>query len=174
MLLLATSCTEDDAPTSPEGTLLEGTWGGKDLAIIIEPTVAHVHVGCTNGDFSAPIRLDADGRFTVSGSYMLRAYPIPIGPTLPAQMAGQVQGRRLTFSVAVNDTVAKELVVLGPSTVAFGREPEMGPCPICVGRGQRAMGSGQTLSALRLFALETRPQAREHAHYSIQVRNDRR
>ena len=85
--------------------------------------------------------MDDEGRFSVPGSYMLRAYPIPIGPTVPAQMAGEVRGRRLTFSIAVNDTVTKELVVLGPSTVTFGREPEMGPCPICV-RGQRAGGKG--------------------------------
>ena len=69
------------------------------------------------GTSSAPIHVDDEGRFSVSGSYMLRAYPIPIGPTVPAQMAGEVRGRTLTFSIAVNDTVTKELVVLGPSTV---------------------------------------------------------
>jgi hypothetical protein len=141
MLLFGANCTEDDAPTSPEGDLLPGTWGGENVALIVEEDVAHVHFGCTNGDFSAPIHVDAEGRFSVPGSYMLRAYPIPIGPTVPAQMAGQVRGRRVTFSVAVNDTVMKELIVFGPSTVIFGQEPQMGPCPICVrGRGQRATG----------------------------------
>ena len=111
------------------------------MAVIVKEAPSHVHFGCTNGDFSAPIHVDADSRFSVSGSYMLRAYPIPIGPTVPAQMAGQVQGRRLTFTVAVNDTVTKELVVFGPATVIFGQDPQMGPCPICVrGSGQRATG----------------------------------
>jgi len=132
MLLIGASCSDDGDPTSPEGDLLEGTWGGQNVALIVEENTSHVHFGCTNGDFSAPIHVDEEGRFSVSGSYMLRAYPIPIGPTVPAQMAGQVQGRRITFTVAVNDTVTKELVVFGPSTVVFGRDPQMGPCPICV------------------------------------------
>ena len=140
LVVLGVNCTESDDPTSPQGILQQGTWGGDDVVIIVEAALAHVHVGCTNGDFTAPIRLDEEGRFNVAGSYMLRAFPIPIGPTVPAQMAGQVSGRRLVFTVAVNDTVGKELVVFGPSTVTLGREPQMGPCPICVGRGQRAMG----------------------------------
>ena len=131
LVILGLSCTEGDGPVSPEGNLLEGPWGGDNVAIIVEDTVAHVHFGCTYGDFSAPIHVDAEGRFSVSGSYMLRAYPIAMGPTVPAQMAGEVRGRRLTFSIAVNDTVTKELVVFGPSTVIFAREPQMGPCPIC-------------------------------------------
>jgi len=90
--------------------------------------------------------VDAEGRFSVSGSYMLRAYPVAIGPTVPAQMAGEVRGRTLTFSIAVNDTVTKELVLLGPSTVSFGREPEMGPCPICSAK-RRAQSAKGTPSA---------------------------
>jgi hypothetical protein len=129
-VLLSASCSDDD-PTSPEGNLPEGTWGGENVALLVEDTTAHVHIGCTNGYFSAPIAVDADGRFSVPGSYVLRAYPIQVGPSLPAQFAGVVRGKRLTFSVAVNDTVEKALVILGPVIVTFGQEPNMGPCPIC-------------------------------------------
>ena len=128
---LATTTCSDDDPTSPAGPLHLGTWGGKNVAVMVEDFGAHVHVACTNGDFPAPITVDADGRFSVSGSYMLRAYPIPIGPTLPAQFAGVTNGNRMTFTVAVNDTVEKKLVVLGPYEVQFGQDPQMGPCPIC-------------------------------------------
>ena len=62
---------------------------------------------------------------------MLRAYPVMIGPELPAQFSGRVVGRTLTLAVAVNDTVEKKVVALGPITVTFGRTPQMGPCPIC-------------------------------------------
>ena len=72
-----------------------------------------------------------DGRFTVDGSYMLRAYPVAVGPTVPAQFSGQVVGATLTLAVAVDDTVENQLVSLGPVTVTHGREPEMAPCPIC-------------------------------------------
>jgi hypothetical protein len=37
----------------------------------------------------------------------------------------------LTLTVAVNDTTLKRLVVLGPVALTYGREPKMGPCPIC-------------------------------------------
>jgi hypothetical protein len=40
-------------------------------------------------------------------------------------------GRTLTLAIAVNDTVEKKVVALGPVTVVYGREPQMGPCPIC-------------------------------------------
>jgi hypothetical protein len=78
------------------------------------------------------IPLDPNGRFTVDGSYVLRAYPIMVGPPLPAQFSGRVSGRTLTLAIAVNDSVEKRLVALGPVTVVYGRSPSMGPCPICV------------------------------------------
>jgi len=37
----------------------------------------------------------------------------------------------MTLIVAVNDTVAHKLSVLGPVTWQFGKDPQMGPCPIC-------------------------------------------
>jgi hypothetical protein len=134
--ILGAGCPDED-PISPGGNLLTGTWGGDNVALIVEDDVVHVHVGCTNGDFSAPLSVDASNRINSSGSYLLRAYPVAIGPTLPAQLAGLVDGKRLTFTVAVNDTVEKKLVVLGPATVTLGREPHMGPCPICVRRPGR-------------------------------------
>jgi hypothetical protein len=130
VLLFAASCDEDD-PVSPEGNLLEGTWGGDNVALIVEADTSHVHIACTYGYFDAPIHADAEGRFSVPGSYVLRAYPIEIGPSLPAQFAGVTDGQRITMTVAVNDTVEKEIVVLGPVSVRYGQDPQMGPCPIC-------------------------------------------
>ena len=139
VLITFASCA-DDEPFSPEGDLTVGTWGGENVAVMIEDTTVHVHIGCTNGDFPAPVVVDAEGRFSVAGSYVLRAYPVQVGPPLPAQLAGLVAGRQLVFTVAVNDTVEKKLVVLGPSTVTFARDPKMGPCPICV--RSRVTGDG--------------------------------
>jgi hypothetical protein len=115
--------------------LAMGTWGGDDVGVVVSDTTAHVHVGCTKGDFPAPIALDADQRFSVSGSYLIKAYPVAIGPTMPAELAGVVQGNVLTFTVAVNDTIEQKLEVLGPVTAILGQEPDMGPCPICESPG---------------------------------------
>jgi hypothetical protein len=129
-LLLSTSCGSS-ALSPSDGFVALGTWGGDNTGMIVTDSAAHVHVGCTFGDMPGRIPFDASGHFTVDGNYVLQAYPIQIGPSLPASFSGQVVGRTLTLAIAVNDTVAKKVVALGPVTVVFGREPQMGPCPIC-------------------------------------------
>jgi hypothetical protein len=129
--LLAAGCS-GASTIPPSGDLLaEGTWGGDNAGVIVTDSVVHVHVGCTFGDLPGKVPLDADGRFVVDGSYVLRAYPIMVGPALPARFSGRVTGRTLTLAIEVNDTVEKKVVQQGPISVVYGREPRMGPCPIC-------------------------------------------
>ena len=82
-----------------------------------------------------PDRLKAavgpDGRFDVAGSYLLRAYPVTVGPTVPARFVGRVTGATATVTVTVNDTIERRVVVRGPVTVRLGETPSLGPCPIC-------------------------------------------
>jgi len=61
----------------------------------------------------------------------LRAYPIAIGPSMPARFVGQISGLAVTLVVIVNDTVLHQTVTRGPVTVTLGRDPRLGPCPIC-------------------------------------------
>lgn len=130
--LFCGGCARSDTTRPPDTTRLSvGSWGGENVGVIVEDSVAHVHIDCTLGNFDAPITLDAQHRFTASGSYVLRAYPVQVGPPLPAQFAGIVEGDRLTFTVAVNDTVEKKLVALGPVVVRYGRAANMRACPIC-------------------------------------------
>lgn len=123
-------CTSGGFSTSAD-ILPEGTWGGANAGVIVSDATTHVHIGCTLGDLPGPIRLDASGRFSLDGEYILRAYPIQMGPPQPARYAGRVSGRRLTLLVTVNDTTEKRTVTLGPVVVELGRVPELGPCPIC-------------------------------------------
>ena len=74
---------------------------------------------------------DANGQFDVAGSYLLRAYPIAIGPTMPARFRGRVDGTSAKITVTVTDTVQHTTVVRGPVTVQLGRDPKLMPCPIC-------------------------------------------
>jgi hypothetical protein len=128
-----TAATCDQGVSIPsDGLLTPGTWGGDNAGVIVTEAQAHVHIGCTFGDMPGRVELDQSGRFTVDGSYVLRAYPIQLGPSLPAQFSGKVNGSVLTLAVAVNDTVEKKVVALGPITVVYGRNPNLGPCPICV------------------------------------------
>lgn len=129
--LLVGSCSGSSLLPPSDGILAVGTWGGDNSGVIVTDSVVHVHVGCTFGDMPGHVPLDQEGRFTVDGSYVLRAYPIQLGPSLPAQFSGRVSGRTLTLAIAVHDTVERKVVALGPITVVYGRDPEMGPCPIC-------------------------------------------
>lgn len=131
LTLVVSSCDESSLFPPSHDRLSVGTWGGDDSGVIVTDAAVHVHVGCTFGDVTGTIPLDVSGRFTVDGSYVLRAYPVQTGPSLPAQFSGRVIGRRLTLVIAVNDTVERKVVALGPITVEYGRAPEMGPCPIC-------------------------------------------
>jgi len=117
--------------TASTHVLSRGTWGGENAGAIVDDTIVHVHIGCTLGNFPPPAVVDDQGRFSMEGSYTLRAYPVAVGPPLPAVFSGVVNGSQLTLSVAVNDTVEKKLVPLGPVTVVLGREPRMQVCPIC-------------------------------------------
>ena len=126
-----------DGPPS-DGLVAVGTWGGDSAGVIVNDTVAHVHIGCTYGDLSGRVTLDANGRFTRSGSFLLRAYPVAIGPTMPASFSGRVTGKTLTLTVTVSDTVNNVTVVRGPVSVRLGTDPRLGPCPICRVPGDRA------------------------------------
>ena len=130
-LLGLTTC-DSDSPLDTQPTRLEaGTWGGENAGVLVDGSKAHVHVGCTFGDFPVPVTLDEESRFSVTGSYLLRAFPVAVGPTMPATFAGQIRNGTLTMTVAVNDTIQRQLTVLGPVSVVYGREARMGPCPIC-------------------------------------------
>jgi hypothetical protein len=120
-----------DLATALKDGVVVGTWGGENAALIADDTSAHVHIGCTYGNVHQGIEPDGQGHFDVPGDYMLRAYPVAVGPTLPARFEGTVRGSEMQLSVVVTDTTADTTAHLGPVKLYFGREPKMGPCPIC-------------------------------------------
>ena len=125
-LTFALAC--HNAPSAPVSEIT-GTWGGDDAGLIASDTSAHAHIGCTLGDTKNPIRPDAHGHFIVEGTYNVDAYPIDRGILHPAQFAGEVTGNELTLTVTLTDTGRQ----LGPVKLVHGKEPRMGPCPICRG-----------------------------------------
>lgn len=115
------------AATSARITEVVGTWGGDNAGLIVTDTDVHVHIGCTLGDAVGPIHPDAGGRFEVTGTYNVDAYPVNRGIDHPAQFTGQITGQTMALTVTLTDTAR----VLGPVTLIYGKEPQMGPCPIC-------------------------------------------
>lgn len=130
-MLAALACYNSSSAPITE---VVGTWGGDDAGLIVTDTDVHVHIGCTLGDALGPIRPDAYGRFEASGTYNVDAFPINRGITHPARFTGQITGQTMTLTVSLTDTAR----VLGPVTLTFGKEPKMGPCPICRTPKQRA------------------------------------
>ena len=106
---------------------IEGTWGGENAGLIASDTSAHVHIGCTAGDTKQGIVPDEQGRFDVAGLYNITLYPVARGPDHPARFSGSTAGGMMTLTVSLTDTA----VTLGPVQLQLGREPKMGPCPIC-------------------------------------------
>jgi hypothetical protein len=109
------------------GPIEAGVWGGDNAGAIVTDSSAHVHIGCTAGDTKQPLVADSAGRFDVTGLYNITLYPIARGPDPPARFFGRTDGHVMTLTVALTDTA----VTLGPVELTFGREPQMGPCPIC-------------------------------------------
>jgi hypothetical protein len=114
-----------------DGFIALGTWGGDSAGMIVGDTALHIHIGCTYGDVSGRVPVGADGLFGVSGSYMLHAYPVAYGPTMPARFSGRLDGATIVVTVTVNDTVQHVTVMRGPATVTYGQAPRVMPCPIC-------------------------------------------
>ena len=127
----AVACSSGASGPPFDGALAIGTWGGENAGMIVGDTAMHLHIGCSYGDVSGRVPITADGRFDVTGRYMLRAYPIAVGPAVPARFTGRLDGANATVTVTVDDTVQHTTVVLGPAVVTLGREPKLGPCPIC-------------------------------------------
>ena len=133
--------------TSARITEVVGTWGGDNAGLIVTDTDVHVHIGCTLGDAVGPIHPDANGRFEATGTYNVDAYPVSRGIIHPAQFTGQIIGQTMTLTVSLTDTAR----VLGPVTLVYGKEPKMGPCPIC--RVPKGIGTSTNR------VLRTRPSA---------------
>jgi hypothetical protein len=121
--------------TSPflPGDTVSGMWGGSNAGLLADDTSAHIHIGCTYGDVHQPIVLDANRRFDVPGEHNITAYPVDRGILHPARYTGSLDGRTMTLRVMLSDTA----VTLGPVSVTYEKEPNMGPCPICFGTRAR-------------------------------------
>lgn len=118
-------------PCDPTGVRppkdLAGTWGGDNAGLIADDTSAHIHIGCTWGDIHQALVTDPQGRFDLPGEHDITAYPIERGILHPARYTGRVTGSFMTLTVTLTDTA----VTLGPVQLMYGKEPRMGPCPIC-------------------------------------------
>jgi hypothetical protein len=131
IVITLAACGRTDAPLSPIGTIVTGTWGASDVQLIAVDSATLVRVGCDDGQFTGHLTLDADGAFTANGTWTqgFQAgfyFPHPV----PAQLTGQVTGTRLTFAVAAANSDGKPVISTGPRTVALGAPSPWAVCGV--------------------------------------------
>lgn len=103
----------------------EGEWGGDHVALRVDATGADFELDCAHGRIESPLRLDADGRFEAAGFYVAEGGPTPEDPVREAAaFAGRTDGRRLSFSIRLEDRGE----TLGPFEVYRGRAPRLFKC----------------------------------------------
>ena len=117
----------ETTPTGIKGGAVTGTWGGENAGLMADDSSAHVHIGCTYGNVHQQILPDSSGKFEVPGEHNITAHPVDRGILHPARFSGRVVDGTMTLVVTLTDTA----VTLGPVQLAYGKEPRMGPCPIC-------------------------------------------
>ena len=128
IVVLVASVACSSSVSTPAGNLtIQGTWGGDNAGLIVNLSDVHVHIGCTLGDAVGPVTTDLNGHFEATGTYNVDAYPVNRGIEHPAKFSGDVLGNTMTLTVSLTDTAA----VLGPVKLTYGKQPQMGPCPIC-------------------------------------------
>ena len=82
-------------------TLPHGIWGGEQVVLEVGSDKAILRLGCAQGEFPAPIVLDAGGRFSGAGLYQAFGG----GPSTPADRSesakfnGIVEGDQLVLTV---------------------------------------------------------------------------
>ena len=114
-------------PSGLKDGAIQGSFGGENAAVIADDTSAHVHIGCTYGNVHQAIRPESGGYFDVAGEYNITAHPVDLGVMHPARFTGRELYGHIRLTITLTDTA----VVLGPVDVLLGKEPRMGPCPIC-------------------------------------------
>ena len=108
--------------------ITEGVWGGVHIQIQATDRGADVEYDCAHGTISDPIKLNAEGRFRVSGTHSLdQPGPARQGVTSEARAAtysGSVNGKTMNLTVTLNATSE----VIGTFTLTQGSEGIIRKC----------------------------------------------
>jgi glycerol uptake facilitator-like aquaporin len=122
------ACGRSDLPLlAPGSQLPSGEWAADRVQLVTSDSVTTVVYYCVGGTFAGHIVPDATGHFAVNGRFA--PYFGPFSRDMPAQMSGQVDGKTLTFAVAVVDTIRQQAISIGPATVQFGQHANIVVCP---------------------------------------------
>jgi hypothetical protein len=89
------------AMTGTAESLPDGQWGGEQVMLSVGADKALLRLGCAQGEFAAPVRLDGKGRFSATGLFTAFAGGPSISAERPveARYEGVLEDGRLTLTV---------------------------------------------------------------------------
>jgi hypothetical protein len=123
MLAAPTPTPDASGPRVPEGV-----WGGVGVSLRIGGSGADIEFNCARGTIEGPLRLDAERRFDVAGTYERgRPGPTRIGDEPkpePARYRGTLDGLTLAFEVTPTRTGKP----VGPFSAKLGGPSRIHTC----------------------------------------------
>jgi hypothetical protein len=61
--------TDSDATQAAGAPLLDGSWGGIQIQLVMDTKGGHVAMSCADGTISGPVALGRDGKFSAKGTF---------------------------------------------------------------------------------------------------------
>lgn len=97
--------------TQAQHRVATGLWGGQSAQLDVKEDGARIRFSCAHGVIEGPLALDAEGRFSVKGTFVAGS----MGPTReddppksrPAVYSGVVRDKAMTLTVTVPDDKAE-------------------------------------------------------------------
>ncbi len=103
-----------------------GTYGGPEAELKVGSTSSTIALPCADARTDAPLLLDADGHFSVDGTFTESRGPVA-GSERRAKIEGQRKGKTITFQIVVFiGDVARD--TYGPFEVKLGRDATFQRC----------------------------------------------
>jgi hypothetical protein len=123
ILLLPFGCGDQAPPAS----IPDGVWGMATAELDVTGTGGALTLCCATATINPPLTVSATGSFSLTGTYLSEAGPIPVGGQQPepASFSGTLNGDHMTLTIATARS--------GSQTVSLVRgvhKTEFCPCPL--------------------------------------------
>jgi len=107
-------------------TVQAGQWGGEGIVMTVTADGAHIEFSCAHADITQPMTLDANGQFSVMGTYVQEHGGPSFGNDQgrPASFTGSTDGTKMTITVTYTDDNTK----VGTWTAGFGSPGKIVKC----------------------------------------------
>jgi hypothetical protein len=105
-----------------------GNWGGQNVQMDVTEDGARLRFSCARGSIEQPVKLDAEGRFSVEGTFTAGA----MGPqrednppeSRPAVYTGAVKDQEMTLTITLTETKEEA----GKFTLTHGKSGRLWKC----------------------------------------------